>query len=124
MKHFDERFSDKVAALRAGEMTFEGFADWCEEQIAERRRKAEYLIKECYSEAYLEYAEREVKKSREAIEHMERGFQCIIDFIDGGAEELLDEAVPHLQASVASFLEALELNDECLELSGGFMETA
>ena len=124
MKHFDERFSDKVAALRAEELTFEEFADWCEEQIAERRRKAEYLLNECYSEAYLEYASREVKKSREAIEHMERGFQFIVDFIDGGPDELLDEAVPHLRSSVASFLEALELNDECLELSGGFMETA
>lgn len=124
MKHFDERFSDKVAAFRAGELCFDEFAGWCEEQIAERRRKAESLINDCYSEAYLEYAARVAEKSSEAIEHMERGFHVIIEFLEGGPDELLDEAVPHLRSSVASFLEALELNDECLELSGGFMETA
>ena len=119
LKTFDKLFSDQIARFRAGQVEFEEFAIWCEDKIEEQRVKADFLVNECQTELYMSFAERAGMKGREGVETMEAGFEYIFAFLDGGEEELLDEALPYFQRSVALYKESIELIEECMELDGG-----
>jgi len=124
-KHFDVLFQEKVDQYRSGEIDFDEFADWCEFTIDEKRQKGHDLITVCQDEIYLSFAARAGKKEVEAVDAMEQGFELILSFIHEGGEDetLLDEAIPYLQEAVRGILEAIELNEECLELDGGVAGT-
>ena len=96
------------------------FADWCEATIEEKRVRAEYLVIDCQTEIYLSFAERAAQKEHQAVAAMEEGFGLILTFISHPEDDtLLDEAIPFLQEAVRGILEAIELNEECMELDGG-----
>lgn len=119
-KYFDVLFKEKVDEFRAEKISFDEFADWCEATIEEKRIRAEYLVIDCQTEIYLSFAERAAKKEHEAVAAMEEGFGLILTFInDPSDDSLLDEAIPFLQEAVRGILEAIELNEECMELDGG-----
>lgn len=119
-KYFDVLFQEKVAEFRSGQLSFDQFADWCEAAIEEKRIRAEYLVIDCQTEIYLSFAERAAKKEHEAVAAMEEGFGLILDFLhDPSHDALLDEAIPFLHEAVRGILEAIELNEECMELDGG-----
>ena len=124
-KNFDVLFAERVQEYRRGDISFDDFADWCEMTIEEKRVRAYDLVVTCQTEIYLSFASRAGKKEHEAVAAMEEGFELILAFINGGGEDdsLLDEAVPYLQEAVRGILEAIELNEECLELDGGVAGT-
>lgn len=124
-KYFDVLFKEKIYQYKRGEIDFDEFADWCEATIERKRDGAYDLTVTCQDELYLSFAARAGKKEVEACNAMEEGFQLILAFIDSGGEDetLLDEALPYLQEAVRGILEAIELNEECLELDGGVAGT-
>lgn len=123
-KYFDVLFKEKVQEFRSETITFDEFADWCEATIEEKRVRAEYLVVDCQTEIYLSFAERAAQKEHEAVAAMEEGFGLILAFISNPEDDgLLDEAIPFLQEAVRGILEAIELNEECMELDGGVAGT-
>lgn len=119
-KYFDVLFKEKVDEFRTEKISFDEFADWCEATIEEKRIRAEYLVVDCQTDIYLSFAERAADKEHQAVAAMEEGFGLILTFInDPSDESLLDEAIPFLQEAVRGILEAIELNEECMELDGG-----
>lgn len=119
-KYFDVLFKEKVQEFRSEAISFDEFADWCEATIEEKRVRAEYLVVDCQTEIYLSFAERAAQKEHEAVAAMEEGFGLILTFISNPDDDtLLDEAIPFLQEAVRGILEAIELNEECMELDGG-----
>lgn len=124
-KYFDVLFAEKITAYKRGQIDFDEFANWCEGMIEKKRDGAYDLTVTCQDELYLSFAARAGKKEVEACNSMEEGFNLILTFIDSGGEDvsLLDEALPYLKEAVRGILEAIELNEECMELDGGVAGT-
>lgn len=118
MPHYDELFRQKMEDFRAGNLSYDDFAAHCEAMIEKYRARAEVIL-ESHTPLFLSFAERSARKQCEGIEAMENGFDLVIAFLNGGEEDLLEEAVPYLHESIEKFKEAIELNEECLELDGG-----
>lgn len=119
MTTIDVQFAEKIAQLREGTLPFDDFAHWAEEIIDEKRRNGDYMIHETQTETYLSFAERSAEIQRESLEFMEAAFELILAFVEGGEEELLDEAMPPLRKAVAGFKKALELNENYMEIDCG-----
>ena len=123
-KNFDVLFAEKVADLRAERISFDEFADWCEETIEEKRIRAYDLVVTCQTPIYMTFASRAAQKEHEAVAAMEEGFELILSYIaDPEDDTLLDEALPFLKEAVRGILESIELNEECMELDGGLAGT-
>jgi hypothetical protein len=120
--HYDELFRQNIRKYRAGELSFDEFAEFCEETIDKYRARADYILS-THTELYMSFAARAAKRSVEAIEAMDTGFELVIAYLNGGEDSLLDEALPYLTESIEGFKASLELNEECMELDGGVAGT-
>lgn len=117
--YFFERFATQVDDYRAGRLPFEEFADWCEAVIEERRQIADCLLNECQGELYMSFCERSARRQHESVNLMEEAYELIFSFINGGEEAMLDEAYELLKQASGLMKDAIELNEECMELDGG-----
>lgn len=122
VEHLDTRLREKIADLRGERITIDEFAVWVDETIIAKRNNAEEIWK-CHTPLYMSFASRSAKRARQAMLDLEEGFGCLLDFLDGGDESLLDESIPWVQKAMQGFLETLDLDEECLELDGGVAGT-
>lgn len=118
-KNFVQEFQNRTLLYRQGQLSFEELASWCEELIVEKREKARFWVEDCQTEVYLSFAQRAAERAHQTVESLEQGFECIIAFLDGGEDSLLDDALPFFEEAVKGIYDVINLNEECMELDGG-----